>query len=90
MVAGRQSPPDISIAGARSDQKLAATITPAASPSIPSMIFWLKRLVKNTGTAPAAVRSHVKSVATSAIKMGCHEEKNSNRRCSTVDPCQRR
>jgi hypothetical protein len=37
IVAGFQSPPDNSMAGASNDQKLAAIITPAAKPSNPSM-----------------------------------------------------
>lgn len=49
------SPSDISIAGERSDQKLAATITPPVNPSIPSKNFLGIDLKKNTREAPAAV-----------------------------------
>ena len=57
---------DISIAGARSDQKLAAIITPAANPSMPSMTLLLGWRLTNTNDAPSAVSPQVKSVAVSA------------------------
>ena len=59
------------IAGAKSDQKLAAIITPAAKPSEASRNLRLTVLVRNTTAAPSAVTPHVKSVATSACITGC-------------------
>jgi hypothetical protein len=69
-VAGIQSPSDMSIAGANSDQKLAAIITPAAKPSMASRTFLLMVLKKKTTPAPAAVTAQVKQVANSAWMMG--------------------
>ena len=71
IVAGTHEPLDSSIAGASSDQKLAATITPAASPSMPSSALRLKLRVKNTGTAPSAVMNQVNNVAMNACRTGC-------------------
>ena len=60
----------ISIPGASNDQKLAAIITPAAKPSIPSRSFRLIDLKKNTIPAPAPVMNHVKQVARKACMIG--------------------
>ncbi len=68
--AGRPEPSIISIAGASSDQKLAAIITPAANPSIPSSIFLFMVLKKTTALAPKAVTNQVKHPATSACTTG--------------------
>lgn len=65
----------ISIAGARSDQKLAASITPAAKPSIILPHFLFKFLKKNTSEAPAAVQAHVKIPARSANSTGFSDDK---------------
>lgn len=62
MTAGIQCPPDISIAGFRSDQKLAAIMTPAAKPSIVSKTQSLMVLKKSTKLEPTAVMNQVKSV----------------------------
>ena len=58
-------------AGAKSDQKLAASITPAANPSIkwaPNLDTLL--LVKKTVAAPKAVINQVKLVAIKACNTG--------------------
>jgi hypothetical protein len=68
--AGRSLPCDISTAGASKDQKLAAIMTPPAKPSIPSSIFLLTSLARNTVAAPSAVKPQVKHVATRACRMG--------------------
>ena len=74
ITAGNQSasacPVDISMAGASSDQKLAAIITPPANPSIVSSSRRLKVRVRNTVAAPRAVRPQVKPVASSACTTG--------------------
>src|SRR5690554_2125635 len=56
----------ISIPGAKSDQKLAATITPAATPYIIPSTFLLIFLKKNTKPAPSAVTNHVNKPPKSA------------------------
>ena len=48
---------------ANSDQKLAAIITPAAKPSMPSSTFLLMVLKKKTSAAPNAVTNQVNNVA---------------------------
>jgi hypothetical protein len=55
-----------SIEGFRSDQKLAATITPPVNPSIPSKTPLCIDLKKKTKEAPSAVTSHVNVVASKA------------------------
>jgi hypothetical protein len=57
---------DISIAGAKSDQKLAAIITPAAKPSIISSVLRFKLLNMKTIAEPSAVTNNVKHVAKKA------------------------
>ena len=52
------------------DQKDAAIITPAANPNIPSIIFLLTFLKKNTKAAPNNVIPQVKQVAINAWIMG--------------------
>ena len=64
--AGSKPPSDISIAGASSDQKLAAIITPPAKPSIASSSLRLTSPVVNTAAAPNAVTPHVNKVANNA------------------------
>jgi hypothetical protein len=56
--------------GARSDQKLAAIMTPAANPSIASSSLRLTFFVPNTSAAPSAVNPHVKHVAMRACTTG--------------------
>lgn len=56
--------------GARRDQKLAAIITPAANPSMPSSALRFILLKKNTSDAPRAVTNHVKHVANKACTIG--------------------
>lgn len=72
----------IEIAGAKSDQKLAAIITPPAKPSMPSINFWLTFLVVNTKAAPKAVIPQVNNDASSACTNGLNELKKSIRKCS--------
>jgi hypothetical protein len=67
----------ISMDGASSDQKLAAIITPAAKPSIPSRKRRLTSLKKNTTLAPSAVTNQVKQVARNACIMGLSWENHS-------------
>ena len=55
-----------SMAGCKSDQKLAAIITPAAKPSIKLRILGFGDLNSTTVAAPSAVTSHVPSVANNA------------------------
>src|SRR3972149_10071560 len=57
---------DISIAGIRRDQMLAAIITPPANPSMESSILLLMSFLRNTAAAPSAVIPHVNPVARSA------------------------
>jgi hypothetical protein len=57
---------DNAIEGARSDQKLAATMTSAAKPKEASKYLRLTVFVKKTTAAPTAVKPHVKSVAIKA------------------------
>ena len=52
-----------SIAGANSDQKLAAIITPPVKPSATSKDFLLDELKKKTSPEPIAVINHVNSPA---------------------------
>ncbi len=72
--AGTAPPPcsAISIPGASSDQKLAATMTPPANPSIPSRIFRFTSRARKTALAPSAVTPHVNSPASSACIPGCN------------------
>ena len=56
--------------GAKSDQKLAAIITPAAKPNMESISFLFTSLVKKTRAAPAAVTAQVKRVAMNAWETG--------------------
>ena len=67
---GSGPPSDISIAGASSDQKLAAIMMPAAKPSMAFSTRLLTVLKKNTPAAPRAVIAHVKHVARSAARTG--------------------
>jgi hypothetical protein len=69
---------DISIAGLRSDQKLAAIITPAAKPSIEFKIFLFIDLKKKTMDAPRAVIPQVNKVAKRANNTGLYSSKNSS------------
>lgn len=62
--------PAISIPGASNDQKLAAIITPAANPSMPSSSFGLISRCRNTTAAPTAVTPQVNRVAKKASKIG--------------------
>ena len=64
------SPPVMSMAGAKRDQKLAATITPPVKPSMPSNKRRFMDLNGKTRAAPAAVMAHVKVVATKAAMTG--------------------
>ncbi len=59
----------LSMAGCSSDQKLAATMTPAEKPSIRFSAFVSGVLKKTTVAAPRAVTSQVPSVAANAIIM---------------------
>jgi hypothetical protein len=70
---------DISMDGMRSDQKLAATITPPVKPNIPSRTPRCIVLKKKTNEAPAAVTSQVNVVAISAAKTGSILLKNNSR-----------
>ena len=54
------------MAGASSDQKLAAIMTPAAKPSMASSTRRLMVLKPNTRLAPSAVTNQVNSVPSSA------------------------
>ena len=65
------------MAGASSDQKLAAIMTPAANPSIASSSLRGTFLVPNTSAAPSAVIPHVKHVARSACTTGDNPVKRS-------------
>ena len=56
----------LSIAGCKSDQKLAAIITPEAKPSIKFIVLGLGLRKQNTLAAPRAVNAQVPSVARSA------------------------
>jgi hypothetical protein len=58
------------MAGSKRDQKLAAIITPAAKPSMPSSSRRFISLNKKTAAAPRAVTPQVKHVARSAWRMG--------------------
>ena len=63
-------PSDISIAGASSDQKLAAIMMPAANPSMASSSRLLTSRVRKTPAAPSAVTPQVKRVARRACVTG--------------------
>jgi hypothetical protein len=65
--------------GIRSDQKLAATITPPVKPNIPSRTPRCIVLKKKTNEAPAAVTSQVNVVAISAANTGSILLKNNSR-----------
>ena len=65
-----RSSSDNSIAGANSDQKDAATITPALNPNIVFNTFRLTSLKKHTVSDPSAVIPHVNSVANNAWMAG--------------------
>ena len=69
---------DKSMAGASSDQKLAAVMTPAANPNMPSRYFFSTVLKKKTIAAPRAVTDQVKRVAKSAWVTGLKPESHSN------------
>jgi len=56
--------------GAKSDQKLAAIMTPAANPSMASSSLRSTFFVPNTSDAPSAVNPHVKHVARRACTTG--------------------
>lgn len=66
MYSGSEPAPESSMAGASSDQKLAAIITPAAKPSIPSSSLRGTFLVPRTSDAPRAVIPQVKIPASKA------------------------
>src|SRR5688572_10360647 len=74
---GKELPFAISMDGASNDQKLAAIITPAAKPSIPSKNLRLTCLKKKTRLAPNAVTNHVKQVARNACQIGFNPENHS-------------
>lgn len=76
--AGVAPPCAISSAGSKSDQKLAAIITPEAKPSMALSTRLLIVLKKNTSPAPSAVTPHVNSVAMSACSAGASRPKPSN------------
>ena len=67
---GRAPASESSIAGASSDQKLAAIMTPAAKPNIASNSLRGTFFVPKTRAAPAAVIPHVNIVARSACTTG--------------------
>jgi hypothetical protein len=74
MEAGIQEGSPISAArrmeGAKRDQKLAAIMTPAANPNMPSSSLLLGRAVVNTMADPAAVTAQVKRVPSNAWRTG--------------------
>jgi hypothetical protein len=74
---GRGPSAESEIEGARSDQKLAAIMTPAANPSIASSTLRGTFFVPNTSAAPSAVSPHVNSVARSACTIGDRPERTS-------------
>ena len=61
-----RSSSDKSIAGAKSDQKDAAIITPALKPNMVFNTFLFTFLKKQTVSEPKAVIPHVNSVASNA------------------------
>src|SRR5690606_6104461 len=67
---------DISMAGLRSDQKLAATITPPVKPSMGSSTPRFMVLKKKTSDAPIAVSNQVNVVAINAEYTGPISTKN--------------
>jgi hypothetical protein len=67
---GRAPASESSIAGARSDQKLAAIMTPAAKPNIESNSLRGTFFVPKTSPAPAAVIPQVNIVAINACTTG--------------------
>ena len=71
------SSPHSSMAGARSDQKLAAIITPAPKPSMILSTFLFTSRKKKTTAAPRAVMAQVKRVARSPCTTGFMFSKNS-------------
>jgi hypothetical protein len=60
------------MAGFKSDQKLAAIMTPAAKPSIALSTFLLIDLKKKTMAEPNAVTNHVNIVARKANNIGSY------------------
>ena len=74
---GRDPSAESDIDGARSDQKLAAIMTPAANPSIASSTLRGTFFVPNTSAAPSAVSPHVNMVASSACTIGDNPAKRS-------------
>jgi hypothetical protein len=68
----------ISAAGISRDQKDAAVITPAESPSIQSITHLFGLLKRKTAAAPAAVITHIKREAASACHTGASEQNKSN------------
>jgi hypothetical protein len=74
---GRDPSAESDIEGARSDQKLAAIMTPAANPSIASSALRGTFFAPNTSAAPSAVSPHVNIVATSACTIGDRPERSS-------------
>ena len=58
----------LAMAGSKSDQKLAAIMTPAEKPSMRFRTFGRGDVKKTTVAAPRAVTNHVPSVAISAIR----------------------
>ena len=77
--AGVDRSADIWIDGARSDQKLAATMTPPVNPSMTSRTFRFSRRTKKTREAPIAVSAQVKRVAASACWTAVHSPKRAQR-----------
>jgi hypothetical protein len=65
------------MAGAKSDQKLAAIITPAANPNIAFNTLMLISLKKKTRDAPRAVTNQVNNPANKASRTGGYANKNS-------------
>jgi hypothetical protein len=68
--AGISHEPSSSMAGAKSDQKDAAVITPAANPIIRSSSLWFISRIKKTSAAPQAVTKYVKHVAKKPCQTG--------------------
>jgi hypothetical protein len=66
------------VAGKSKDQKEAAVITPAESPSIAPMVRPSDSEKKKTSAAPAAVIAHMKSEAEKAAATGETDEKISS------------
>ena len=70
------------MAGASSDQKLAAIITPAAKPSMAFSSERLTFLARNTVAAPAAVIPQVKSGGEKCLQNGIKRGKCGHLRTS--------